>query len=198
MAGDRLILADGPRHGYQLALETAKKDLVRAQAQLLIKQQELQDVMAEMQLDVEHTQSFYDRIKAALDATVIRAEKSGFMIYHENPYNGKKIFPGETHYSGFQIAQIASRDDLQIRFWVHEADIREVGRGDAVDVIADAQGSKAFTTRISWLSSQAINKDDWSDSGYFQVLAKPTNGMPQGVMPGMSVIGSRSTVEVDQ
>mgnify|MGYP000449935387 CR=1 FL=1 len=139
-----------------------------------------------------------EQAQAALDATEIRATKAGFMIYGENPYNGKKIFPGETHYSGFQIAQIASREDLQIRFWVHEADIREIGEGDAVDVIADAQGSKAFTTRISWLSSQAINKEDWSDSGYFQVLAKPTDGMPQGVMPGMSVMGSRSTVKVDR
>ena len=67
-----------------------------------------------------------------------------------------------------------SEDRKTILLADDEADIREVGRGDAVDVIADAQGSKAFTTRISWLSSQAINKDDWSDSGYFQVLAKPS------------------------
>ena len=183
---------------YQLALETAKKDLVRAQAQLLIKQQQLEDIIAETRLEVEQAESNHGRISAALEATEIRAEKAGFMIYGTNPYNGKKIFPGETHYSGFQVAQVASRDDLQIRFWVHEADIRELGEGDAIDVIADAQGSEPFTTRISWLSSQAINKDDWSDSGYFQVLAKPTAGMPQGVMPGMSVMGSRSTVEVDR
>ena len=87
-----------------------------------------------LKLDVEQAESNYGRIKTALDATEILAEKAGFMIYGENPYNGKKIFPGETHYSGFEIAQIASREDLQIRFWVHEADIREVGEGDAIDV----------------------------------------------------------------
>ncbi len=183
---------------YQLALETAQKDHVRAQAQLLIKEEQLQDVIAEMQLDVEQAESNYGRIKAALDATEIRAEKAGFMIYQENPYNGKKIFPGETHYSGFQIAQIASREDLQIRFWVHEADIREVSEGDAIDVIADAQGSEPFITEISWRSSQAIGRDDWSDGGYFMVLAKPSNGMPQSVMPGMSVMGLRSAVELDR
>lgn len=183
---------------YQLALETAQKDRVRAQAQLLIKEQQLQDVIAEMQLDVEQAESNYGRIKAALDATEIRAEKAGFMIYQENPYNGKKIFPGETHYSGFQIAQIASREDLQIRFWVHEADIREIGEDDAIDVIADAQGSKPFMTEVSWRSSQAINRDDWSDGGYFMVLAKPANGMPQNVMPGMSVMGVRSVAEQDR
>lgn len=182
----------------QLALETARKDQVRAQAQLLIKQQELQDVIEETRLEVEQAESNYGRIKAALDATEIRAQKAGFMIYGENPYNGKKIFPGETHYSGFEIAQIASREDLQIRFWIHEADIREVGEDHAIDVIADAQGSEPFMTRVSWRSSQAINKDDWSDSGYFQVLAKPVNGMPKSVMPGMSVMGSRSAAEEDR
>ena len=183
---------------YQLAFETAKKNLIRAEAQLLVKREQLQDVIEESALEVEQAESNYVRIKEALEATEIRAEKAGFMIYAENPFNGKKIFPGETLYSGFEIAQIASREDLQIRFWVHEADIREVHEGDDIEVIADAQGSEPFVTTVDWTSSQAINKEDWSDSGYFQVLAKPARGVPTSVMPGMSVMGSRSVVEQDR
>ena len=180
---------------YQLAFETAKKNLIRAEAQLLVKWEQLQDVIEESALEVEQAESSYNRIKEALDATEIRAAKTGFMIYGENPFNGKKIFPGETLYSGFEIAQIASREDLQIRFWVHEADIREIHEGDDIEVIADAQGSEPFMTTVNWTSSQAVNKEDWSDGGYFQVLAKPANGVPTSVMPGMSVMGSRSAVE---
>lgn len=183
---------------YQLALETANKNRVRAQAQLLIKQEELQDVVEETTLEVRQAESNYDRIKSALDATEIRAEKAGFMIYGENPFNGKKIFPGETLYSGFQIAQIASREDLQIRFWVHEADIRAINQGDNIEVIADAQGSQPFVTTVSWTSSQAVNKEDWSDSGYFEVLASPETGVSRGVMPGMSVMGVRGPAEQDR
>ena len=183
---------------YQLALEVSGKDLIRAQAQLLIKQEELQDTIEENALEVAQAESNYTRIKEALVATEIKAEKAGFLIYGENRFNGKKIFPGETHYSGFEIAQIASREDLQIRFWVHEADIREIAQGDAIDVIADAQGSEDFATLVSWRSNQAVNKEDWSDGGYFQVLAKPVNGMPSTVMPGMSVMGVRSIMEQDQ
>ncbi len=183
---------------YQLALEVSHKDLVRAEAQLLIKQEQLQDTVEETALEVDQAESNYTRIKDALVATEIRAEKAGFMIYGENRFNGKKIFPGETHYSGFEIAQIASREDLQIRFWVHEADIREIAQGDAIDVIADAQGSEDFATLVSWRSNQAVNKEDWSDGGYFQVLAKPVNGMPSTVTPGMSVMGVRSIVEQDR
>ena len=183
---------------YQLALDVSRKDRVRAEAQLLIKREELEDTIEETALEVAQAESNYTRIKDALVATEIRAEKAGFMIYGENRFNGKKIFPGETHYSGFKIAQIASREDLQIRFWVHEADIREIAQGDAIDVVADAQGSEDFATRVSWRSNQAVNKEDWSDGGYFQVLAEPVDGMPPSVMPGMSVMGMRSIVEQDR
>ena len=51
---------------------------------------------------------------------------------------------------------------------------------------------------MSWRSNQAINKEDWSDGGYFQVLAEPVDSMPPSVMPGMSVMGVRSTSERDR
>ena len=174
---------------YQLTYETARKNLVRSQAELLNKQAELADTVNESGLELRQAESSYERIRSALDATEIRAEKSGFIIYGENRFTGKKVFPGDTLYSGFKIASIASRNDLQIRFWVHEADALQITDGGTVVVIADAQGSGSFEAIVSWMSSQAINRDDWSNSGYFQVLATPTNGIPDAVMPGMSVMG---------
>ncbi|MDJ0656052.1 MAG: hypothetical protein QNJ40_17955 [Xanthomonadales bacterium] len=174
---------------YQLTLETAKKDLVRSQAQLLNKQAELEDVTEESRLEVQQAQSNYQRTRDALEATEIKAEKAGFMIYGENPFSGKKIFPGETHYSGFEIASIASRNDLQMRFWVHEADILRVRPGTVIQVTPDAQGSKSFPASVVWASSQAVEKQDWSASGYFEVLAEPIEAVSDSVMPGMSVMG---------
>ncbi|MDJ0917255.1 MAG: hypothetical protein QNJ05_05780 [Woeseiaceae bacterium] len=174
---------------YQLTLETAKKTLVRAQAELLNKESELGDVIAETQLEIEQAESSYERIRLALEATEIRAEKAGFMIYGENPFTGKKVFPGETLYSGFMIASVASREDLQIRFWVHEADILKLGQGQQLEVAADAQGSSPFLANLTWTSSQAVEKQDWSDSGYFEALAKPVTELPVDIMPGMSVMG---------
>ncbi|MDJ0758588.1 MAG: hypothetical protein QNJ19_04275 [Woeseiaceae bacterium] len=174
---------------YQLTLATAKKTLVRAQAELLNKESELGDVVAETELEIEQAESSYQRIRLALEATEIRAEKAGFMIYGDNPFTGKKIFPGETLYSGFMIASVASREDLQIRFWVHEADILELGEGQQLEVAADAQGSSPFFANLIWTSSQAVEKQDWSDSGYFEALAKPVTELPASIMPGMSVMG---------
>jgi len=174
---------------YQLTLETAEKTLIRAQADLLNKQAELLDVEKESRLEVAKAESDYQRISDALQATEIRAEKPGFIIYGDNRFTGKKVFPGETLYSGFEVASIASREDLQLRFWVHEADFLSVREGQRVRIIADAQDSRPFDAVVSWTSSQAAEKQDWSDSGYFEAYAKPVSGIPDDVMPGMSVMG---------
>ena len=65
-------------------------------------------------------------------------------------------------------------------------------------MIADAQGAKPFAASIGWASSQAIEKQDWSDSGYFQALAIPSIGVPDLIMPGMSVMGVVSRQESDR
>jgi multidrug resistance efflux pump len=182
---------------YQLALQTSRGTQVRAEAELLNKRDELEDVIRETSLEVEQAQAWHARIRNALKSTEIRAEKAGFMIYGSNPYNGRKIFPGETLSAGFEIASVASREDLQIRFWVHEADILELQTGQEIRVVADAQGAEAFRAVLKWLSYQAVKKDDWSDSGYFSAVATPVGGIPDSVWPGMSVMGQVSQPEAD-
>ena len=174
---------------YQLTLETANKALVRAQAQVLNKQAELEDVQEETQLEIQQAESAYARIRDALQATEIRAQKAGFVIYGSNPFTGKRIFPGETLFSGFEIASVASREDLQLRFFVHEADILRVAVGQAVRVTADALGGAPFQAQVIWASNQAVEREDWSDGGYFEAVAEPLDGIPGELMPGMSVLG---------
>ncbi len=182
---------------FQLALETARQALIRAQAQLLNASERLADVQAETNLEVQQAEARHARMLAALEATGIRAEKPGFIIYSENPWNGKKIFPGETLFTGIEIASIASREDLQIRFWVHEADILDVRPGMKMTIVADAQDSEPFTAEVTWVSNQAVKKDDWSDSGYFSALAEPVGGVPASIWPGMSVMGRVSVADAD-
>lgn len=183
---------------YKLTLETAQQALVRAEVTLQNTRAQLNDVVAETALEVEQAEAQHQRMLDALQATEIRAEKPGFVIYGHNPWGGKKIYPGETMYTGIEVASIASREDLQIRFWVHESDVHEVAPGMRMTIIADAQESQAFPALMQWTSSQAIENDDWSDAGYFSAIAEPVNGIPDAIWPGMSVMGQVSLAEGDQ
>jgi multidrug efflux pump subunit AcrA (membrane-fusion protein) len=174
---------------YQLTLETAQRALVRAQADVLNKRAGLEDVERESQLDIEQAESSHAHLRDALAATEIRAAKAGFVIYGANPFSGKRVFPGETLFSGFEIASVASREDLQLRFWVHEADILRLKIGQTVLVTADALAGETFAATLRWTSNQATGRQDWSDGGYFEAVAEPVAGIPDAVMPGMSVMG---------
>ena len=174
---------------YQLTLQTAKKELVRAQAELLNRQAQLRDVIAETKLEIAQAEALYTRISDALAATEMYAEKAGFVIYAENRWTGRKVFPGETLYSSHLIASVASREDLQLRFWVHEADFLSLELGRPVRVTSDAQGSEPFMAEISWFSSQADEKQDWSGGGYFEAYARPLETVSEVIAPGMSVMG---------
>lgn len=174
---------------YQLTLQTAQKTLVRAQAELLNTEAEMVDVEGETRLEIAKSEAFYESISNALEATEIRAQKAGFVLYADNRWTGRKVFPGETLYSSAGIASVASREDLQLRFWVHEADLLSLGLGQRVRVTGDAQGSAPFLAEISWTSSQAEEKEDWSDGGYFEAYARPLSEVPPEIAPGMSVMG---------
>ena len=178
---------------YQLALETAQQALARAEKDLANQRAALADQERQAALEVAQAERNYTRIRDALAATEIRAEKPGFMIYASNPFTGRKIFPGDTLYAGLQIASIASREDLQVRLWIHEADFLEVTPGQRLEVAADAQGIPPFEAVIRWRSSQAVAREEWSDSGYFEAYAAPGDTLPASIMPGMSVLAVAGT-----
>lgn len=178
---------------YQLALETAQQALARAEKTLANQRAALADQERQAALEVAQAERNYARIRDALAATEIRAEKPGFMIYADNPFTGRKIFPGDTLYAGLQIASIASREDLQVRLWIHEADFLEVSPGQRLEVAADAQGIPPFEAVIRWRSSQAVAREEWSDSGYFEAYAEPGGALPAAIMPGMSVLAVAGT-----
>lgn len=131
-----------------------------------------------------------DRLEKALEQTNIYAEQPGLVIYAEAPYSGLKIFPGETYSAGTLLLIVASKEVLQFRFWVHETDVRKIELGDEVMVRPDAAGSEFVSSNVTWISSQASQREDWSDSGYFEVVTKPNQLIPDGFIPGMSIMGA--------
>lgn len=174
---------------YQLTLQTAEQTLARRKTELANQQAALSDQKQQAALELRQAEVTYERMKDALQQTSIYAEKSGYMIYAENRFTGKKVFPGDTLYSGYTIASVASRDDLRVRFWVHEADFLDVSQGAQLKVTADAEGTRPFSVAIEWRATQAVEKQDWSGSGYFEAIARPLESLSGDIMPGMSVLG---------
>ncbi len=145
---------------------------------------------------VEQAKSDMAEIDEAVEQTEILATQPGLVIYGFNRWTDEKIYPGATVMSSMEIAKVASQDSLQFRFWTHEADVRKLKMGTEVIVTADSLPEYAVSARITWISSQA-NDRDWSDGGYFEVIAEPNDGveLPPKFLPGMAVVGEVLNLE---
>ena len=139
--------------------------------------------------DLTNAKNEKERIERALEHTKFFAEQSGIVIYGENRLTGLKIFPGESYGSGTTLLIVASREDLQFRFWVHEADIRKISLDDEVIVAPDAAGDAKVRTKVTWLSNQASTRNDWSTAGYYEIVTEPVDPIPEVYIPGMSILG---------
>lgn len=139
--------------------------------------------------DLTNAKNEKERIERALEHTKFYAEQSGIVIYGENRLTGLKIFPGESYGSGTTLLIVASREDLQFRFWVHEADIRKISLDDEVLVSPDAAGDAKVRTKVTWMSNQAATRNDWSNAGYYEIVTEPLDPIPDVYLPGMSILG---------
>ncbi|MEM6604577.1 MAG: HlyD family efflux transporter periplasmic adaptor subunit [Pseudomonadota bacterium] len=175
---------------YQLALATSLQNEDRTMAELAAKRLELEGAEREVRLEVDKAEAQWRRFRDSLARTEIAADKDGFLIYGENRMSGRKVFPGDTLNSGMEIAAVASREGLQFRFWVHEADIHSVPVGTSLTVTADSVTNIRIAATVSWIASQAIEREDWSAGGYFEMLATPESTLPNAFMPGMAILGA--------
>jgi HlyD family secretion protein len=176
---------------HQLALATASKALEHAQAELVARQEERTSTEKVIDLQLAKAQTEWQRMRDAMDKINIRAAQSGYFIYAESRITGAKIFPGETLQTNAKIAEVASREGLKFRLWVHEADIRRFTEGSPILVTPDAFPDQSVTAVVDWASKQAIQRPDWSPGGYFELTAVPDETVPQDFMPGMSVMAER-------
>ncbi len=173
---------------HQLALATAEHALENARSELLARTAERTSNKRALALAIDKAESHWLRMRDAIEKTEIRANRQGLVIYAQNRFTGRKVFPGETLQTNVKVVEVASREGLQFRFWVHEADIGKLRNGVALTVTADALPMLPVRATVDWTSKQATERSKWSLGGYFELTAIPLETVPPGFMPGMAVM----------
>ncbi len=172
----------------QLDLATAEQALARARTTLADKKRQHAEAQPVTEMAIARAEVHAERLRDAIARTEIHADRAGLFIHGENPFTGTKIFAGETLPPTIKIAEVASRSALRFRFWVHEADILRVPAKTELVVTADAVPSMSIAATVDWTSKQATARNEWSQGGYFELLALPVEAVPPDLIPGMAVM----------
>ena len=171
----------------ELALENAKNALTVAEETLDNAELKIEELKPVVDLRVRQAEASWITVRDAMDRLEIRTERAGIVIYAENEFSSMKIFAGDTLMPGHPIATIASRDQLQFVFWVHDADINQLTTGQSLSVIADALPELEIEAEVDWIGNYATTRETWSQGGYFKLIAKPTSPLPESFIPGMAI-----------
>ena len=172
----------------QLSLENAWNALLRATQAMESAKQRLEELSPVNELNINQVKTELKRIQDAIEQTEIRANRSGLMIYAENPFTHLKIFPGQTLQPSVTIALVSNQESLQFTFWVHEADIRKIGAGTLLTITPDAIPDQRVQAEAVWISNHANTRSGWGDGSFFEVTATPQESLPEAFLPGMSVV----------
>lgn len=172
----------------QLGLENARNALIRAEQNLVSANKAWEQQQPVTQINIEHVRTELQSVQDAIAQTEIRADRKGMLIYAENPFTRLKIFPGQTLQPSLSIALVSNQEYLQFSFWVHEADIRKINIGTMLAVTPDALPDQTVRAETIWISNHASTRDDWGEGGYFELTAQPSDSLPKGFLPGMSIM----------
>ena len=171
----------------QLALENAENALRLAEEALANAERKFDELKPVLEVRVRQAEASQLQVREALNRLTIRAERAGIVIYAENEFGGMKIFAGESLMPGQTIATIASGEQPQFVFWVHDADINYLKEGQRLSVVADALPDKVIEAEVDWIANYASERETWSQGGYFKLIAKPISATPSSFIPGMAV-----------
>lgn len=171
----------------QLALENAENALRLAEEALANAERKFDELKPVLEVRVGQAEASQIQMREALNRLTIRAERAGIVIYAENEFGGMKIFPGDTLMPGQTIVTIASGEQPQFVFWVHDADINQLNEGQRLSVIADALPDVVIEAEVDWIATYASERESWSQGGYFKLIAKPISATPNSFIPGMAV-----------
>ena len=172
---------------YDLALQRALMELIKAEEALGLANQEKVTGLQKKQIDILKVEEDTAFLRQQLGKMRVVAELSGPISYAMHPWNGEKLAAGMNVQASWNVMDVQSLQDLRVESWLHEMDVENLKVGQTVELTLDAFPNRQMTGTVSVISSQAEKKQDWSRSIYFPVIIEFDRAPDVALMPGMSV-----------
>lgn len=172
---------------YELALQRAMLEQLKAEEALLRAQQEQRAEVTKKEVDIMRTQEEIVYLNNILANLNVIAQVTGPVTYAMHPWYGTKITAGMNVRASWKVLDVQSTDNFQIETWIHEIDAVGLSEQTQVNIVFDAYPQKTFVGTISALSKQSERKTQWSKSAYFPAIVRFDETPKLSLLPGMSV-----------
>lgn len=172
---------------YQITLERAIFEQLKAQQTLTLKQQEKASQIEQKELEIQRLQRRLEYFGGMLDKLSVKAEFSGPVTHYSHPWTRDKVTPGATLEPSMRVLNVQALSQYQVEAWVHEMDLAKLNRIKSVEMTFDAFPTDVFSGEIITISSQGEERNRWGDGLYHRVHVGFQRQPSLALKPGMSL-----------
>lgn len=180
-------VSDYDKGQFELVLQRALLEEVKAQEALTRAKQERQAELTKKEVDILKTKEEITYLHNILAKLRVEALHTGPVTYATHPWYGTKVDAGMNVRPSWKVLDVQSTEGFQVETWIHEVDAIGVVENAAVDIVFDAYPKQQFRGILRSLSKQSEAKPQWSDSAYFAAIVDFLELPNIHMMPGMSV-----------
>jgi multidrug resistance efflux pump len=142
------------RGQYQLELERALLEKIKAEQKYLLTQRENKAEIEKQEIQILKIEEEIKYRQEQLTRLNVVATVKGPVTHAMHPWNGKKISSGSNVQVSWKVLEIQAVSDFLVESWVHEIDIDTLTEMQNVTLSLDAYPHKKYTGYIQKLSKQ--------------------------------------------
>ncbi|MDA8622273.1 HlyD family efflux transporter periplasmic adaptor subunit [Psychrosphaera sp.] len=172
---------------YQIALERALLNKIKAEQALIVKKKEQEVEIAKQKISIIKIEERLAYQRQTLKRASVRAEITGQVTHMMHPWHGEKITAGTMLQQSMKAMLVQGKGGYQVQAWVHEIDVNKVKAGSAASLKLDAFPKQNFEGVVQSVASQSEQIANWSNSSYHRIYLKFKQQPNIELLPGMSV-----------
>ncbi|WP_196492437.1 HlyD family secretion protein [Psychrosphaera haliotis] len=172
---------------YQIALERALLNKIKAQQLLLVRKKEQDVEISKQNISITKIEERLAYQYQTLDRTSVKAEITGQVTHAMHPWHGEKITAGTMLQQSMKAMLVQGKGGYQVQAWVHEIDVNKVQAGNVASLRLDAYPNQKLEGQVVSVASQSEKRENWSNSSYHRMYLEFKQQPSAELLPGMSV-----------
>lgn len=181
-------VSDYEKGKYVVAYEKAIMEKIKAEENLKLKQAERDVGIQKQQIEITKLKEKIEYQQGQVEKLSVRATVNGPVSHVMHPWMQQKISAGTNVQPAWEVIRVQAQSSYQVTSWIHEIDAvkLDLSKSD-LTLTLDAYPNQSYKGRLLSVSSQAEQRNQWSDSAYYRLDIAFDEPLKNDIYPGMSV-----------
>lgn len=184
---------DGEISAYEkgksvIAYEKALTAKIKAEENYKLKLEEQQVEINKKNIEILKLEEQISYQRSQLEKLSVKAKVTGPVTHAMHQWMPQKVAIGMNIQASWDVLTVQAASTYQVSAWLHEIDAARIDLAKSEFILTlDAYPSQSYAGKVLSVSSQAEQRNQWSDSAYYRIELGFVEALQQSVFPGMSV-----------